>query len=276
MFDEYLNRIRSPLHIEPAQRPLGRIQAENDKHIKKYPIRAVIPYTVDNVNITMSLPWWHWTHDQGYEGSCVGHGVVMERAITNIRQNRLLGLIYPNRRYNPLYVWYNAKLVDPWPDTNPGDDEGTSVDAGYKVCKNLGLTRVRRMDIKDGTPVPVDERPVDISAGVSAYRWATTIDEMRTALSLHLPVTIGVNWYSGFDYPSKNSDDRWFLPDSSKTKLGSIRGGHCIALYAARDDLQAFKLKNSWGRDYPLAFLPYATMERLLNEDGEAAIITDR
>jgi hypothetical protein len=35
-------------------------------------------------------------------------------------------------------------------------------------------------------------------------------------------------------------------------------------------------VKNSWGRAYPLVWLPYAAMERLLKEDGEATLVTDR
>jgi hypothetical protein len=79
----------------------------------------------------------------------------MERAITNIAQAKALGLLQAGRRYNPLDVWNEAKKIDEWPDTNPGDDHGTSVRAGYDVCRDKGLVRVisTRMG-SDGVPVP--------------------------------------------------------------------------------------------------------------------------
>ena len=257
---------------------LGRRIPTDFEHVEKFPFSTVEPVAVDVVNHTMSLPSWHWTHDQGHEGSSVGHGIAMERAITNTRQNRLLQILYPGRRYDPLFVWNEAKKIDEWPDTNPGDDNGTSVRAGYDVCRLKGLPRVTSMRLdEEGNPYPYKQTEVDVSAGISANRWARTVDEIRTALASNLPVAIGVNWYSNFDRPvgkpgSFGRTDYWI----GEGDLKSIRGGHCLCIYGARDDKQAFKLKNSWGYDYPLVFLPYATMGRLLNEDGEAAIVTDR
>lgn len=43
------------------------------------------------------------------------------------------------------------------------------------------------------------------------------------------------------------------------------------------DKLDAVPLLNSWGDDYPhLVWLPYPTLQRLLDEDGEATLVTDR
>jgi hypothetical protein len=49
-----------------------------------------------------------------------------------------------------------------------------------------------------------------------------------------------------------------------------------VCVYGASDRRQAFAVKNSWGRSYPLAWLPYEVMVELLREDGEATVITDR
>lgn len=39
----------------------------------------------------------------------------------------------------------------------------------------------------------------------------------------------------------------------------------------------AVKLVNSWGRDYPhVVRMPYSLLQRMLNEDGECMVITDR
>jgi hypothetical protein len=260
------------------ERGLGYRKPPDRRHEELYSIRAVLPTPVATVERVLALPRWHWTHDQGGEGSCVGHGAAMERAVTNTAQNRLLRLVWPTRRYDPIDLWNTAKVVDGDPDTNPGDDNGTYVRAAYDVLRDRGARRVRSMRLTDGVPVPVGARDVDAAEGVAATRWARTTDEMRSAVAAGLPVTIGVDWYTGFDEPTQRTFSHggfeWWLPDVDH--LGSVRGGHCICVYGASDRRQAFKVKNSWGRGYPLVWLPYATMTKLLDDDGEAALTTDR
>jgi hypothetical protein len=41
------------------------------------------------------------------------------------------------------------------------------------------------------------------------------------------PVVIGVNWYSNFDHPVRDSRGRWWI---GKGDLGRIRGGHCVCI----------------------------------------------
>jgi hypothetical protein len=40
-------------------------------------------------------------------------------------------------------------------------------------------------------------------------------------------VVLGINWYSGFDFPRKDSLGRYWLPE---TNLGSVEGGHAICV----------------------------------------------
>lgn len=244
---------------------LGRRAPEDFTHVENHRIRGVLqadPATI-TVNRTLALPWWHWQHDQGAEGSCVGHGKAMTMAVVNTKQNKAAGARPQTVRYNPWWIWDRAKERDPWPDTNPGDDNGTSVDAACQVAYNLGL-------------VPYDKRrkelPAALDAGISAYRWATDVDEMRTAIAGGAAITIGVDWYENFDRPEKVGNEWWI----GKGGLGNLRGGHCVCVYGASDRREAFRLKNSWGKSYPLVWLPYETMQVLLDDYGEAAIITDR
>lgn len=254
-------------------RELGRRTPTDWKHVQRFPFSAVAPETVSKAEKVLRLPWWHKSHDQGQEGSCVGHGAAMERAVTNTAQNAFLHLVKPTRRYDPIWIWNQAKSIDEWPDTNPGDDNGTSVRAGYDVLRTLGAPRVQSMKLIDGVPMPQHEGIVDLSEGVAANRWATSVDEIRSAIANGTPVTIGVDWYSNFDRPEKKGSEYWI---GASGALGSIRGGHCVCLYGVSDKRQAFKLKNSWGRDYPEVWLTYIVMQKLLNDNGEAAIVTDR
>lgn len=240
---------------------LGRRTPVDWTHVSKYPIRGVLQASPSiTVERHFQLPWWHWTHDQGSEGACVGHGTGMTMAIVNTKQRREAGAPKPwTARYDCFWLWDRAKERDSWPDTNPGDDNGTSVDAACQVARDIGLLPLDKRHTKT-TPQILD--------GIETYRWATSVDDMRVAIAGGGPVTIGVNWYENFDAPEKG----WI----GKGDLGKIRGGHCVCIYGASDRRQAFRLKNSWGKNYPLVWLPYEVMERLIKEDGEASIITDK
>jgi hypothetical protein len=73
--------------------------------------------------------WWKF-YNQGAEGACVGFGC-----------SRMMSLLN-RKRYDARWLWDQAKIVDEWPDTNPGDDNGTSVRAGCDVLRNRGHRRV--------------------------------------------------------------------------------------------------------------------------------------
>lgn len=272
-----LNPFRRPAAAR-GEHPLGRREPTDFEHVEKYPFSAVAPVTVAAVERVLRLPWWGFSHDQGKEGSCVGHGVTMERAITNIAQAQLLGLLRTGRRYDPIDLWNEAKKIDEWDDTNPGDDNGTSVRAAYDIAREKGLCRVTFMRMgPEGVPVPFRPLSRDRAEGIERNRWARTTDEVRTAIAGGVPVAIGVGWYTNFDRPvSKASPaggtEMWIGEGS----LGRRRGGHCVCLYGASDERQAFKLKNSWGPEYPLVWMPYDTLQRLIDEHGEVAIVTDR
>jgi hypothetical protein len=247
--------------------------------VERYPFGALERATIDHVELTLKLPGWYPSHDQGREGSCVGHAVVLERAITNRAQAKRAGKTdtAAMRRYDPITLWNAAKAVDEWPRTNPGDDNGTSVRAAYDVARADGLSRVKAMtlDASSGRPRAIGGQAVSRAEGVSVTRWAVTVDEIRTAIALGLPVAIGIAWHAGFDVPSTGPGRERWLPLPGP-RLGRVRGGHSVVLYGASDKRQAFRLANSWGTRYPLVWLPYATMRALLAVDGEAALVTDR
>lgn len=258
-------------------RPLGRLRdAETDRAVELYPFEAEPPATVER---TLSLPAWLPSHDQGREGSCVGHAVSLERAIVNTKQLAGHGF----RRYDPIAIWRAAKAIDEYPSTHPEDDRGTSVRAAYEIARTVGLERVRRMELRDGRPQPIGKQPrgpeLVLLEGIERYEWARTVDAIRAAIASGAPVAIGVNWYTTFDTPTARGREHW-LPApvaANGGKIpGQIRGGHSVTLAGASDRRQAFRLVNSWGAGYPLVWIPYATMGALLTARGEAALVVDR
>lgn len=106
--------------------------------------------------LTDPASYWAF-YDQGQEGACVGFGC-----------SRMMSLLN-RRRYDARWLWNQAKLVDEWPDTNPGDDNGTSVRAACDVLRAQGAERWHSTK-----PTAQD--------GISANRWATSVDQVLAAL----------------------------------------------------------------------------------------------
>ncbi len=230
--------------------PLGRRVPSDWKHVEKYPFSAMASPAVTTVERTLRLPEYREKYNQMREGACVGFASSWMMSILN------------RRLYNPRWLWNEAKKIDEWPETNPGDNQGTSVRAAMDVLRAQGHVRVVRGR----------ESPPDLADGILENRWATTVDEIRTAIAGGIPVTIGVNWYTAFDTPTQK-DGNWWIGDGD---LGHIRGGHSVCIFRASDRLQAVGIVNNWGPSYPLVLMPYGVLSRLLGEQGEAALVTDR
>jgi hypothetical protein len=130
------------------------------------------------------------------------------------------------------------------------------------------------MVMTNGIPVPHGSYPSSSDDSVASYNWATTVDHIRIAIYKGLPVTIGVNWYGSFSNPEKHSTKNEYWIGTGN--LGPIEGGHCVTIYGASDRRQAFRVKNSWGRAYPLVWMPYNVMGYLLGQYGEAALVVDK
>lgn len=229
---------------------LGRREPTDFQHVEKYPLRLAT--TVEQTERILPLKRaWREFYDQGREGACVGFSSSQMMTILN------------RRRYDARWLWDRSKEIDEWEDTNPGDDNGTSVRAAMDILRNRGHSRWYR-----GAT-----RPEDVKHGITENRWATTVDEIRTCIARGVPVVMGTNWYSGFDVPVQKGRDWWI---GTGADLGRVRGGHAYMLNAASDKRQAFRTPNSWGLSWPQCWIPYEVVQRLINEWGEATLITDR
>lgn len=160
--------------------------------------------------------WWDF-YDQGAEGACVGFGTTRMATLLN------------RKRYDARWLWDLAKANDDWSDTNPGDDEGTSVRAGCDILRSRGHV-VWKTAYADNTWQERDKELPSVTEGISTYRWAKSVDEVHAALK------------------SPSSD-----------RVGAVR------------------ILNSWGRGYPhRVWMPDETLQRMIDEDGEVALVTDR
>jgi hypothetical protein len=233
---------------------LGRRIPTDWTHVERYGLMGAAAVTPEHVERLLPLPYGlRRFYDQGDEGACVGYGWSWAMSILNGEPGHVV-------KYDAGWLYHAAQLADDWPETPPED--GTSVRAGGDVLRLQGAVRMLRGK----------DQAVNLQDGIAADRWATSVDQMRACILAGLPVVIGVNWYHNFDTPVPVGRETWI----GRGDLGSIRGGHCVCLYGASDRRQAFRLVNNWGISYPLVWLPYDVMQRLIGEDGEVAVIVDR
>ncbi len=230
---------------------LGRRPPTDDKHLLKYPYRLAAEQVVERVESHLALPYtYRPKYDQGDTSQCVGFSCSWATSILN------------RHYYDAPWLYRQAQLIDEWPGESY---DGTSVRAGLDVLHDQGHVQVMRGK----------DRPLDYAAGIAEFRWATTVDQIRTAIATGHPVILGIDWFNAFFDPIQKGRE-WWLPNDV---TGRIAGGHAICCYGASDRRQAVKLVNSWGTSYPLVWVSYRTLEYLLGgytSPGEAAVLIDR
>lgn len=156
-------------------------------------------------------------YDQGHEGACVGFGWSRCMSILN------------KELYVARWLWDRAKESDEWPDTNPGDDNGTSVRSAGDVLAKAGHVDWDARYADDDYVKREDYEPA-LDDGVKSFRWAQSVDDV-----------------------------------------------HRVLANARADELGAVPILNSWGRGYPhRTWMPDDVLGRLMDEDGEIGIPTDR
>jgi hypothetical protein len=104
--------------------------------------------------------------------NCVGFGI-----------SRMTTILNGGKLYLARWLWDKAKASDEWSDTNPGDDNGTSVRAGLDVLRTQGHVPWR----SSYEPLQTDWSKRDELAGspgegIKVNRWATSTQDALNAL----------------------------------------------------------------------------------------------
>jgi hypothetical protein len=234
---------------------LGRLVPPDFEHTQRYGYGSILAATVSQpVERTLPLLRYRDKYVQGTSNACVGYSLSWMMSILN------------RRFYDAPWLWQRAKQVDGWTGNDgPNDTNGTYLRAGLDVLRHEGHRRHFRGQTRE----------VDMSEGIKANRWAANVDEIRTAISDGTPVVLGINWYSSFFQPTEHAGRTWIGRGSPSTWGNLPPLGHAICAYGASDRYQAIKLVNTWD-DWPLVYMPYETVTRLLDQSGEAALVTDR
>jgi hypothetical protein len=217
-----------PEHPSTRGGRLGRhIQFDERSRGFRVPLKAAAKI-VSRTWLRRSNPF-----DQGATGSCTGNGAVGMLATAPYHQK--------GRTYNEALarkVYSQATKLDVIQGVFPPTDTGSTVLAAMKAAKKLGLTK--------------------------GYAWCFGLDDVLRTLSTIGPVEVGVNWYEGFDAPTKTG--------LVKIK-GAVRGGHAFEILGVDAKAKTVLAVNSWGTAWGAAgrfTISWKDLDRLLKEQGEA------
>ena len=174
--------------------------------------------------------------NQGDTGSCTGNAAV---GVICTEPFRRKGRHYGQKLARSVYSI--ATKLDAIQGTWPPDDTGSTVLAAMKALKKLRLSK--------------------------GYEWCFGLDDVLKTLSTVGPVEVGVNWYEGFDKPTKTG--------LVKVK-GAVRGGHAFEILGVDVKTKTVIAENSWGTDYGVDgrfSFSWKDLDRLLEESGEASTV---
>jgi len=209
-----------------------------DERSRRYPVKATVSATRPR-----SYTWPCAQHlDQGREGACVGFSITHELVARPVEVKGLDG------KFAKELIYWEAQRTDDWEGGSyPGAKpvyEGTSVLAGMKIAKKLGY--------------------------ITEYRWAFGLDDLVMAVGHRGPAVLGLVWYDGMFEP---------YSCGHLHVEGDVAGGHAILCKGVNVEDRYFVLHNSWGPSWGRggdARITWAEMDRLLHEEGEACIPTQR
>jgi hypothetical protein len=136
-----------------------------------------------------------------------------------------------------VHIYREAQKIDEW----AGEDyEGTSVLAGAKVLHREGY--------------------------LSEYRWAFGEDDLALVVGYKGPAVLGIPWYESMFFPDY---------DGFVKVEGEMAGGHAILCAAISLKRDAYRLDNTWGKQWGQngsCWIRRADLDRLLHEWGEACV----
>jgi hypothetical protein len=194
------------------------------------------------VSVLWTLPPGSDILDQGQEGSCVGFGTTNELRYSPVPIPDL------DAKFARQQIYWPAQRSDNMPGGSyPGATpayEGTNVICGVKVAQKLGF--------------------------YGSYHWAFSEADLATSLAIG-PAILGVTWYSRM---MRVTAGGYIAP------TGTVAGGHCILCVGVNVTAGYYVLQNSWGPTWGVnrgcCKITRRDMARLLADQGEACIITQR
>ncbi len=186
--------------------------------------------------------------NQGRFGTCVAFASTHIKNLQEIKQGDL-----PNGGLSPLFIYSLCKDLDGIPD-----QQGTYPRIAMKVLRNKGVCceiMLPYSQLKDHDDIPdVTEEMLKEAAKfrIKTYAKVNTIEEVKRALYEQGPVLIAAILTESF-YEAGNTG---WIPKPE----GYILGGHALVICGYNNNKKAFRVVNSWGKDWGekgFCWLPY-------------------
>ena len=180
--------------------------------------------------------WWDngWWGNQGNTPHCCAyawtHFMEDGPVVQDVIVNRPVPLFKPDAFFDA------CKKIDGLPSTS----KGTTIRAGAKIAKEIGL--------------------------ISEYRWAESVNDVVEALLVFGPVIAGLMWYQDMDAP-KNGLMR---------ATGPVNGGHAFIINGVDTVKEQVRIKNSYGKSWGkggYGYLPFKELEKLMKEAGLGSVV---
>lgn len=230
----------------PGPHLLGRIAPPDDTHITLHPFLLDAP-PPQGIEVNIKRPTL-LDYNQRSTPKCVAYST-----------SRVVNW-FNRYAFDADWLYAECKKVDGMPN-----QDGTNARAACDVLRSKGhWRRISGRDVKTGPQK---------AHGIASNTWATSVDQIRDAITRPQPVLIGIDWYEAWFQPETKNGEPWLQPIAN---AGQIAGGHEIGIWACSDRRQAFGLANTWGASWPpLVWIPYVTMVMLFAQGADACVIQD-
>jgi hypothetical protein len=177
--------------------------------------------------------WWDngWWGDQGKTPYCGAYSWLHLLEDGPVFQDNLSNKSSP--MFSPETFYKKCKEID------GVSGEGTTIHAGAKIAKSLGLIR--------------------------EYRWIDNVEDAVIALLVHGPVIAGTHWYVGME---ADSSGRMHVS-------GASNGGHAYIINGVDEDKQTFRIKNSYGKKWGKnghGYISFKDMQKLFDDGGTLCV----
>lgn len=237
-------------------RAFGALPEPNRDHEKKFPVLAGMapPPTLER---KLALPFdYQRKYNQKDNPACVGVALSIIMAMLNYGDT-----------YDWMWLWQNSKDYDYVFSTINGDSQGTTLNGGCRCLKNRGHVMIDEIYRTRAKPNKAD--------GISEYRWDKNCKAIFWSISRGVPAAVATDWYPFMNNPKLVKGI--YMLDDFPTTAEATEGRHCYAIVGASTSLDLVWIAQSWGTDWPpLVGIRTGTLNKLLTNDGEVAIITDR
>lgn len=224
--------------------PLGR-RLSLDPNDHKFLMRHRLAAPGTALPMQKTWPMSGRSLDQGQTSACVGHAWKNFLRCAPLRTESGPSAFDIYRYAVARDEWAENDKDANMPDFDPHMDGGTTVRAGASLL-------VHQMRL-------------------GSYLWAFDLQTMIEWLLTKGPVVCGFNWY-----------DSMFEPDSKGivtiSRFANNAGGHAFLARGADRKHRLITCENSWGDGWGKRgtfYLPFADVERLIHEDGEACTATE-